>query len=225
MIDRFFAQTNDTIWAFLSETGRNKEVFSCYSYYEIDDYVLFFYAMPKEVVLMCLDIVDEGTVEFADRGVYSKKQLKYFRKVLADGTVSSDSKDFRLSPAVRLFDYACMMRRFFSVSGQFSLVPAIHLMLLTNSRIVNYPQVVKTWQQNLFGVSALQGLSGLRPGIIYDSCCEGNPFIPVNDDVSIAGSEYWTKWHKYLENRGWYDWNNPLFDDYPRVRRGLRAEG
>ena len=73
MIDKFFIQTNDTIWSFLSEIGKNKEVFSCYSFREIDDYTIFFYAIPTEIVLACLDIVDEGTVEYADKGVTYKE--------------------------------------------------------------------------------------------------------------------------------------------------------
>jgi len=40
-------------------------------------------------------------------------------------------------------------------------------------------------------LAALQNLSGLRPNIIYESRIEGNPFIPVNEDLSIVGSEYW----------------------------------
>ena len=108
------------------------------------------------------------------------------------------------------------MRRFMALSCQFSVVPAIHLMYLTNSRIVNYPKIVETWQQDEFGFSALQNLSGLRGGIIYDSRVEGHPFIPVNEDLEIEGSEYWTKWQTYLENRGHFDW---LKDPQPSAKR------
>ncbi|MBO4720068.1 MAG: hypothetical protein J5658_09365 [Prevotella sp.] len=214
MIDKFFIQTNDTIWDFLSEIGKSKEVFSCYSYYEIEGFILFFYTMPKEIVLVCLDIVDEGTVEYADEGVlWSEPYYKLFYKVLPNGKFSSEKS--RISPVMELYNYAREMRKFFELSCQFDLIPAIHLVFLTNSHIVNYPEVLRTWQQNLFGFSALQNLSGLRPGIIYDSYCDGHPFIPVNPDGSIEGADYWNKWHKYLENRGWYDWTNDLYDDCP----------
>ena len=66
MIDTFFKQTNETIWGFLQEIGKSKEVFSCYSFREIDGYTLFFYATSTEIVLVLLDIVDEGTVEYAE---------------------------------------------------------------------------------------------------------------------------------------------------------------
>lgn len=207
MIDKFVIQTNETIWDFLSEIGHSKEVFSCYSFREIDDYTLFFYGTTKEIVLICLDIVDDGTAEYADDGVvWTEPYLRYFTKVLPNGEISKDYHDKRLSPAMELYTHARDMQRFFATSGRFSLVPAIHLMLMTNSRIVNYPQIVKTWQQKHFGFTALQALSGLRRGIIYDSRCEGHPFVPVNEDFSIRGSEYWSIWHKHEEDIGRFDW-------------------
>lgn len=47
MIDKFVIQTNETIWDFLSEIGHSKEVFSYYSFREIDGYTLFFYGVPN----------------------------------------------------------------------------------------------------------------------------------------------------------------------------------
>jgi len=44
MIDKFFKQTNESIWDFLQEIGKSKEVFSCYSFREIDGYTIFFSA-------------------------------------------------------------------------------------------------------------------------------------------------------------------------------------
>lgn len=206
MIEKFVIQTNDTIWDFLSEIGHSKEVFSYYSFREIDGNTLFFYATSKEIVLICLDIVDDGTAEYAEEGVaWTEPYLRCFTKVLPNGEMSKDYHDKRLSPAMELYTHARDMQRFFATSVKFSLVPAIHLMLLTNSRIVNYPQIVKTWQQKHFGFTALQGLSGLRRGIIYDSRCEGHPFIPVNEDFNIAGSEYWTEWYKYEDRQGKFD--------------------
>ena len=191
MIDKFFIQTNDTIWSFLSEIGKSKEVYSCYSFREIDDYTVFFYATSTEVVLVYLDIVDEDSVGKP-----------------------------RPIPIKKLYNHAREMRKFFSISCQFKIVPAIHLMYLTNSCTANYQEVAikwqkKHWKQNEFGFSVLQNLSGLRPGIIYDSRCEGNPFIPVNEDLSIEGAEYWTKWQTYLRNRGHFDWDDYRYDDWP----------
>ena len=191
MIDKFFIQTNDTIWSFLSEIGKSKEVYSCYSFREIDDYTVFFYATSTEVVLVYLDIVDEDSVGKP-----------------------------RPIPIKKLYNHAREMRKFFSISCQFKIVPAIHLMYLTNSCTANYQEVAikwqkKHWKQNEFDSSVLQNLSGLRPGIIYDSRCEGNPFIPVNEDLSIEGSEYWTKWQTYLRNRGHFDWDDYRYDDWP----------
>ena len=152
MIEKFVIQTNDTIWDFLSEIGHSKEVFSYYSFREIDGYTLFFYATSKEIVLICLDIVDDGTAEYAEEGVaWTVPYLRCFTKVLPNGEMSKDYHDKRLSPAMELYTHARDMQRFFATSVKFSLVPAIHLMLLTNSRIVNYPQIVKTWQQKHFG--------------------------------------------------------------------------
>lgn len=37
MIDKFFIQTNKTILSFLSEIGKNKEVFSTFSCMEMDE--------------------------------------------------------------------------------------------------------------------------------------------------------------------------------------------
>ena len=222
MIDKFFRQTNETIWDFLREIGKSKDIYSCYSFREIDGYTLFFFATTTEVVLVLLDIVDDGTVEIADKGIrWTEPYLSYFTKILPDGNISKEYEDSRLSPAMELYNYAWEMRKFFSISCQFSVVPAIHLMLLTNSHIVNYPEVLMEWQNNQwkrneFGFSALQNLSGLRPGIIYDSRVNGNPFIPVNEDLSIEGAEYWTKWQMYLKNRGHFDWDDYRYDDWPR---------
>ncbi len=213
MIDKFFIQTNETIWDFLSEIGKSKEVFSSPSGMEIDGYTVYFYATKTEVVLLCMDyaFVEDGTKEYADKGVARFKvncHPKYFRKVLSDGTVSKNEKDWRFSPVMELYDHACRMREFFAISQQFDLVPAIHLMLLTNSRIINYPNVVNTWQQDLFGISVLQNVSGMK-NLENDS-------IPFNYDSNIEASQYWTKWQKYLKNRGHFDWSNPLWDDWPR---------
>jgi hypothetical protein len=202
MIDKFFIQTNETIWDFLREIGKSKEVFSSRSVMEIDIYTMYFYATRTEIVLVFLDHKDEGTIEYADKGlfinVWDEKTYKYFRKVLPNGETSKDSKDWRFSPIVDIYEHAKMMRRFLQLSCQFSLIPAIHLMFLTSSRIVNYPKVVRTWQQNLFGFSVLQNLSGMRN--------MGYSDIPFNWDLSIESSEYWTKWQTYLENRGHFDW-------------------
>lgn len=223
MIDKFFIQTNETIWNFLREIGKSKEIFSYYSFREIDGYTLFFYATSTEIVLVLLDIVDDGTVEYADKGVVfnirDERTFKYFRKVMPDGTVSNNYSDWRLSPPSEFFCHAQMMRRFMESSRQFNVVPAIHLMYLTNSRIVNYPNIVETWQQqDEFGFSALHNLSGLKHGIIYDSRVEGHPFIPVNEDLSIKGAEYWTKWQNYLKERGHFDWDDYRYDDWPHPK-------
>ena len=99
------------------------------------------------------------------------------------------------------------------------MTQAIHLMYLTNAHIVNYPKMMDTWQQqDLFGFSALHDLSGLRPNIVYESRIEGHPFIPVNEDLSIEASEYWTKWQTYLKNRGHFDGEDYRYDDWPRPK-------
>ena len=223
MIDKFFIQTNETIWDFLREIGKSKEVFSSRSVMEIDIYTAYFYATRTEIVLVFLDHKDEGTIEYADKGlfinVWDEKTYKYFRKVLPNGETSKDSKDWRFSPIVDIYEHAKMMRRFLQLSCQFSLIPAIHLMFLTSSRIVNYPKVVRTWQQNFFGFSVLQNLSGMR-NIGYSD-------IPFNWDLSIESSEYWTKWQTFLRNRGHIDWANDMWADWPQPsdkRYGWRGE-
>ena len=108
---------------------------------------------------------------------------------------------------MELYDQACEMRRFLALSQQFDLVPAIHLVLLTNSHIVNYKKMVKSWQQDRFGFSVLHNMRGLRD-LNYLN-------IPYNNDSSIEGSEYWRKWQIYLKNRGWFDWDDYRYDDWP----------
>ena len=212
MIDKFFIQTNETIWDFLREIGKSKEVFSCLSVMEIDIYTMYFYATRTEIVLVFLDHVDEGTIEYADKGlfinVWDEKTYKYFRKVLPNGKTGKEREDWRISPIVDIYEHAKMMRRFLALSCQFSLVPAIHLMFLTSSRIVNFPKVVRSWQQNLFGFSILQNLPGVR-NIEYSD-------IPFNGDLSIESSEYWTKWRTYLKNRGHFDWADDRWADWPQ---------
>ena len=46
MIDKFYIQTNETIWDFLCEIGKSKDVFSCRSGMEIDEYITYF--LPPE---------------------------------------------------------------------------------------------------------------------------------------------------------------------------------
>ena len=212
MIDKFFIQTNKTILHFLSEIGKSKEVFSTYSCMEMDEFRVFFYAIPTEIVLVCMDYVDEKTIEYADKGLFfnvkDEKTYKYFRKVLPDGKTSENPNDWRLSPAWELYEHAKIMRRFLALSCQFSFVPAIHLMYLTSSRIVNYHKVVRSWQQNLFGFSVLQNLPGLRDLEYHD--------IPVNSDLGLDCSEYWTKWQTYLKNRGHFDWADDMWADWPQ---------
>ena len=212
MIDKFFIQTNDTILDFMYEIAKSKEVFSTFSRREIDNYLVCFYATKTEIVLLCIDswYMEDGTLEFSDKGVGRltlNRPAKYFRKVLPDGTVSKDRKDRRFSPMMELYDQACEMRKFLALSHQFDLVPAIHLMLLTNSHIVNYQKMVRSWQQDLFGFSILHNVHGLRD-LNYLN-------IPYNNDSSIKGSEYWRKWQIYLKNRGWFDWNDYRYDDWP----------
>ena len=214
MIDQFYIQTNDTILDFMSEIGQNKEVFSTFSGMEMDGYMVYYYAIPTEIVLVLIDKVDEGTVEKADKYVrWTEPYLNYFRKVLPDGSVSNRCEDLRLSPAMELYNHAWEMRRFFALSCQYELTPAIHLVLLTNSNIINYPEVLVEWQQNQwqkneFGFTVLHNLQSLG-NIEYSD-------IPVNRDFSLEASKYWTKWQTYLENRGHFDWANPLWDDNPK---------
>ena len=207
MIDKFRNQTNETIWDFLREIGNNKEVFSSYFHEVIYDeaFHFFFYATSNEIVLVCLDIVENGRVEKADKSVkWAEPCLGIFTKVLPDGNVSKSYKDLRLSPAMILYSNAWEMRRYFSDSGLFNELPTIHLMLLTNTHIVNYPEVLTDWQQdqwkpNEFGFSALHDLQGLSREIIFDCLLNGDSFIPINNDLSIDGSEYWLKWEEFLD--------------------------
>ena len=69
MIDKFFIQTNETIWDFLREIGKSKDVFSCRSSMEIDEYITYFYATRKEMVFVFFDHEDEGTID-ADKGLF-----------------------------------------------------------------------------------------------------------------------------------------------------------
>lgn len=212
MIDKFFTQTNDTVLDFMSEIAKSKEVFSTFSRREIYNCSVCFYANKTEIVLLCIDNwnVEDGTLEFADKGVARftlDGSAKYFRKVLPDGTVSKDWKDCRFSPMMELYNQAWELRRFLALSQQFDLVPAIHLVLLTNSHIVNYPEVLKTWKQDLFGFSVLHNMRGLRD-LNYLN-------IPYNNDSGIKGSEYWRKWQIYLKNRGHFDWEDYRYDDWP----------
>ena len=131
MIDKFYTQTNKTILNFLSEIGRNKEVFSTYSCMEMDGYKFFFYAIPAEIVLVCIDHADDGTAKNANHGF------------------------------VELYEHAKMMRRFLALSCQFSLVPAIHLVYLTKARTVKYPNIARSWKRNPFGFSVFQKMPGL----------------------------------------------------------------
>ncbi len=214
MIERFCIQTKDSVLDFLSEIGKDKEVFSTFSCMEIEGFMVYFYAMPMEIVLVLIDIVDEGTVEIADKDVrWTEPYLNYFRKVLPNGEVSKNSKDMRMSPAMVLYNHAWEMRRFFSISNVFSVVPAIHLVYLTNSHIVNYPKVIEKWQQNQwkkneFGFTVLHSLQNIS-NLGYGD-------IPVNMDFSLEASEYWTKWQTYLKNRGWFDWANDCWYDWPQ---------
>lgn len=43
-----------------------------------------------------------------------------------------------------------------------------------------------------------------------------NGYLPTNRDLTMECAAYWTKWQKYLQNRGWFDWADPNFDDTPR---------
>ena len=157
----------------------------------MEEFTLFFYSTHSEIVLVALDIVEGGTVEYADTGFsLDNESIKYFREVPPDGEVSQNYHGERISPMTLLFEHAKEMRIFYATSGKFKDIPAIHLMLLTNSHITNYYEAVESWQQVLFGISVLHELYGLKPGIIYDSRVEGRPFIPVNEDFSIQGSEY-----------------------------------
>lgn len=203
IIDKFFNQTNETIWEFLRQMGSREDVFSIFSYVYpgMENYVTYFYAVEKEIVIMCLDKNPDGTVEWADRGVYSKP-FKFFKKVSSESKVSDDEKDWRDSPAQDLYYAAYKMREFLSKTGKYEIVPAIHCILLTNSTIINYPDVIKSWQQPLFGFSALHELD-------YELICDNpnhNPVLPINNDFSLIGGEYWKGWEEYIKDKGWLDW-------------------
>lgn len=208
MIADFFRQTNDTIVDFLSKVGGRKDLFSTYSYayHGMEDYLICFYATKHEIVLLAVDTVEDGTMEYADKGLRLHVNLpcKCFRKVNKDGKVSKDSEEWRISPASDLFYAALRMRQY--IASEFELVPAIHCMLLTNSTIVNYPKVIGSWQQSLFGFSVLHQVKEITRINVIDSRMAGRPLIAINEDYNAEGSEYWAGWHKYSEARGWYDW-------------------
>lgn len=178
MIDKFYKQTNKTILNFLSEIGKSKEVFSTFSCMEMDGYKFFFYAIPGEIVLVCINHADDGTAKNANHGF------------------------------VELYEHAKMMRRFMALSCQFSLVPAIHLVYLTNARTVKYPNIARSWKRNPFGFSVFQKMPGLSDLEYSD--------IPINRDLGLEGAEYWTKWQTYLKNRGHFDWANDMWADWPQ---------
>lgn len=214
MIDQFFKQTNKTIWNFLREIGNDKQVFSSFFDHAVSAYCrAYIYAAPNEIVLMYMDIRDEQTPMCAVKG----KGDKWYdlRKVLPDGTVSKDADDWEPCPLYYLYDDALRMRKFLVLSKQFSIVPAIHLMLLTNYRIINYQKFVRSCQQNLFGISVLHNLQ-VTNDVIRENRYNGQ--IPVNGDFKLECSAYYSKYMTYLENRGYFDGDNPLWDDWPRSR-------
>ena len=59
-----------------------------------------------------------------------------------------------------------------------------------------------------FGFTVLQNL--------HNFSNLGYSDIPVNEDLSLEASEYWTKWQTFLKNRGWFDWANDCWDDWPQ---------
>lgn len=88
MIDKFHNQTNETIWDFLREIGNNKEVFSSYFHEVIYDeaFHFFFYATSNEIVLVCLDIVENGRMEKADKSIDGSEYWLKWEEFLDKGT-------------------------------------------------------------------------------------------------------------------------------------------
>lgn len=65
LIEEFKRQTNDTILTFMSQLGRNPEVYSTLTWYICEDINWqFIYATQNEIVLVYIDYIKEiGTIE------------------------------------------------------------------------------------------------------------------------------------------------------------------
>ncbi len=158
MIDSFHKQNIKSVWSLLECLGRTLRVYAtkCTGVFpSLGNKEVYLYATKNEVVILCMDIVPENSLELANEvaQVREGKRPQYIS--IHDNKVRRDSTVWQMQEAAHYFLYALSC-------AQYPTCPQILCVLLTNGRILNYYSIQEDWALLPYAVKMLPGLTDIR---------------------------------------------------------------
>lgn len=184
MISELKLQTNETIFHFLTQLGKQEDVYSsrpedlCPT---LQDSKVYVYAKEQELVVVLVDVTMTGTQEEADLEFSNPVMKAYFHN--ATSPFLERVGEYRDSPVWQLYQAAKSLHKL--INKDVELPVQVHAVLVTNSYIVNIEEL----QEALSSMNEDFGLT-----VFHDCqsfCDKWSVFkLPVNPDFFLVGATY-----------------------------------
>ena len=184
MISELKLQTNETIFRFLTQLGKQEDVYSsrpedlCPT---LQDCKVYVYAKEQELVVVLVDVTMTGTQEEADLEFSNPVLKAYFHN--ATSPFLERVGEYRDSPVWQLYQAAKSLHKL--INKDVELPVQVHAVLVTNSYIVN----IEKLQEALSSMNEDFGLT-----VFHDCqsfCDQWSVFkLPVNPDFFLVGATY-----------------------------------
>ena len=184
MISELKLQTNETIFHFLTQLGKQEDVYSsrpedlCPT---LQDCKVYVYAKEQELVVVLVDVTMTGTQEEADLEFSNPVMKAYFHN--ATSPFLERVGEYRDSPVWQLYQAAKSLHKL--INKDVELPVQVHAVLVTNSYIVN----IEKLQEALSSMNEDFGLT-----VFHDCqsfCDQWSVFkLPVNPDFFLVGATY-----------------------------------
>lgn len=182
LIEEFKRQTNDTILTFMSQLGRNPEVYSTLTWYICEDINWqLIYATQNEIVLVYIDYIKEfGAIEedvveqgFTGDAIHSFKCIN-----IKDAHPYVDG---RLSPiehlAVRIAEFRKILAKAYSYN------PMIHGVYISTTSLMNLDKAIEPLKESLS--------TEFKVFLHHPTLNVDIQQTPINEDESLPGATYW----------------------------------
>ena len=140
MISELKLQTNETIFRFLTQLGKQEDVYSsrpedlCPT---LQDCKVYVYAKEQELVVVLVDVTMTGTQEEADLEFSNPVMKAYFHN--ATSPFLERVGEYRDSPVWQLYQAAKSLHKL--INKDVELPVQVHAVLVTNSYIVNIEEL------------------------------------------------------------------------------------
>jgi len=140
MISELKLQTNETIFHFLTQLGKQEDVYSsrpedlCPT---LQDCKVYVYAKEQELVVVLVDVTMTGTQEEADLEFSNPVMKAYFHN--ATSPFLERVGEYRDSPVWQLYQAATSLHKL--INKDVELPVQVHAVLVTNSYIVNIEEL------------------------------------------------------------------------------------